>query len=115
MVGGHLAGWRAAIPGADRRVDAAAVAAAGAVVLAAAEPLHPGSEASMYGFLLFVFGAVPLAAPRVTERLDLRLDLIGTRGGEHVELKPWRVSLEQGVGLLCTLAGAVGLGGLFLV
>lgn len=109
------AGWRAAIPDADRRVDAVAVAAAGVVVLAALRPFYPGGEAVAYGVLLFVLGVVPLAVPRVTERFDLWFDLIGTRGGEHVELKPWRVYLEQGTGLLMVLAGAVGLGGLLFV
>lgn len=109
------AGWRAVIPGADRRVDAVALAAAGVVVLAALRPFYPGGEAAAYGLVLFVLGALPLAAPRALERFDIWLDLIGTRGGEHVEVKPWRVYLEQATGLLLTLAGAVGLGGLLLV
>jgi hypothetical protein len=109
------AGWRAVIPGADRRVDAVAVAGGGFVVLAALRPFHPSGEAVAYGVLFFVLGVLPLAAPRVMERIDLWFDLIGTRGGEHVEVKPWRVYLEQGTGLLLVLAGAVGLGGLLFV
>lgn len=108
-------GWRAAIPDADRRVDAVAVAAAGVVVLAAVRPFYPQGEAAAYGVLFFVLGVVPLAIPRTLERIDLWFDLVGTRGGEHVEVKPWRIYLEQGTGLLLTLAGAVGLGGLLLV
>lgn len=109
------AGWRAVLPDPDIRTDAAAVAGALLVVVAGTSPYRPPVGVGMTGFVLVVFGLAPLAAPRLVERIDLALDLIGTRGGENIEFEPWRIYLEQSVGFLLVAGGTVALGGLYLV
>lgn len=109
------AGWRAVLPDPDVRVDGAAVAGGLLVVVAATSPYLPPSGVSMTGFVLVVFGLAPLAAPRLVERIDLFFDLIGTRGGENVEFKPWRIYLEQSVGYLLVAGGTVAVGGFYLI
>jgi|GEM_PF-984059 len=109
------AGWRAVLPDPDLRADAAAVAGGLLVVVAATSPYRPPAEMVPLGFVLVAFGAAPLAAPRLVERVDLFFDLIGTRGGEDIEFEPWRIHLEQSVGFLLVAGGALAVGALYLI
>ncbi|MFB6268616.1 MAG: hypothetical protein ABEH83_01635 [Halobacterium sp.] len=102
------AGLRAAFDRDTRIVDAAVAFAAVALVLQAVVPVYVGGEAALYGAGFVLLGLPALAAPRVLERIDLFFDLLGTRGS--VELKPWRVLLEQVGGLALVLIGAALLG-----
>ncbi|MFC3476513.1 hypothetical protein [Halobacterium litoreum] len=104
--------WRAAIGTESRRVDAVAVGCAAVLSLSAFSPVYLGGGAAIYGILFLLLGGLGLAFPRVLERIELAFDLIGTRGGESVEPKPWRVYLEQVGSLLFVLFGAVAVGGL---
>lgn len=109
------AGWRAVLPNPDRRADAAAVVGGLLVVVAATAPYRPPADSTLLGFALVVFGTAPLAAPRLLQRVDLFLDLIGTRGGENIEFEPWRIYLEQSAGFLLVAGGTLAVGGLYLV
>lgn len=104
--------WRAGLRSAFDRdslaLDIAVAFAAGLLCLQAVLPVYVGGDAAAFGLVLFALGLPALAVPRVLERIDLALDLIGTRGS--VELKPWRVLLEQLGGLLFVLVGAVAIG-----
>lgn len=108
-------GWRAVLDTTNRRADAVAVTAAGALAVPAFNPVYFGPEAFPYGVLFLLLGGVGLVFPRVLEHVQLAFDLIGTRGGDNVELKPWRVALEQGVSLLLVLGATLAVGGLYLV
>lgn len=106
--------WRSGLRAAFDRdtvfVDAAVAFAAALLCVQAVSPVFLGVDALAAGFVLFLFGLPALAVPRVLERIDLALDLIGTRGS--VELKPWRVLLQQVGGLAFVLGAAVVFGAL---
>lgn len=102
------AGLRAVFDRAGVAVDVAIAFVAVLLCVQAVNPVYVGSNAVLFGVVLLLFGLPALAFPRVLERIDLFFDLIGTRG--DVELKPWRVFLEQVGGLALVLGAAVFLG-----
>ncbi|WP_336037398.1 hypothetical protein [Halobacterium yunchengense] len=108
--------WRRGLHSAFDRagvgVDAAVAFAAVLLLVQAVHPVYLGGGALAPGFVFLLLGLPALVAPRVLERIDLFFDLIGTRG--DVELKPWRVLLEQLGGLAFVLAAAVAFGALAL-
>ncbi|GAA0656726.1 hypothetical protein GCM10009019_20930 [Salarchaeum japonicum] len=106
--------WQAAFDVSSRRAGTIAGVAGACFLLSALAPVLVGGGAGVVGVLLVALGIPALAFPRDLERIDLAFDLIGTRGGENVEPKPWRVALQQVSGLALVAVGTVLLGGLAL-
>ena len=65
--------------------------------------------------VVLLLGLVQMSFPYALELLDLKSDLIGTRGGGDVEPRAWRVALTRLSGVLFAVVGLWFLGGLGLV
>lgn len=107
-------GWTAAFDVEDSRPAVVAAASAGVLALPAVAPVLVSPQVGLAGLLLVLFGVPGLAIPRRLERLDVAFDLVGTRGGENVEIRPWRVALAQLTGLGMVVVGALLVGGLYV-
>lgn len=109
-----FAGGLAAARGLSRDRALAVVAVptgvSAAVVAARTDLTLPGTTAA--AVVLVLVGLVQIAAPYALEMLDLRTDLIGTRGGRDVEPRAWRVKLTRLTGVGFATAGLWLLGGL---
>ena len=103
-------GWRAVFDTDDRRVTVLAVVSATLLAVQAWAPVYVASWP--YAIIFFVIGLPALVFPRAMERIDLAFDLIGTRGADDVELRPWRVGLKQAGGLVVVGLASVVLGAL---
>lgn len=103
-------GLRAAFDRESRALDLAVGFAAVLLGLQAVYPVFLGFEPVGAGVVLVLLGLPALLVPRLFERLDLFVSLLGTRGS--VELKPWRVLLAQVGGLAFVLAGTALVGAL---
>ena len=103
-------GWRAVFDREDGRATILAVGCAAVLGIQAWAPLYV--EGWPYALVFFLVGLPALVFPRTLEKIDLAFDLIGTRGGESVEPRPWRVGLQQVSGLVIVGLAAVGLGAL---
>jgi len=106
--------WQTAFGVSSRRAGTVAAVAGACFLVPAVAPVQFAGSVGALGILLVAVGIPALAFPRGLENLDLALDLIGTRGGERVEPKPWRVALQQLSGLVMVAVGTVLLGGLAL-
>lgn len=98
--------WQWGLGASSERAAAVAVVAAAAIGLTAFAPVVDLWRA-LLGLALVLVSLPAVAFSRKLERLDLWFDLIGTRGGENVEISPWRVAIRQVVGLFGVLVGAV--------
>jgi len=98
--------WQSGLGASSERAAAVAVVVAAAIGLTAFAPVVDLWRA-LFGLALVLVSLPAVAFSRKLERLDLWFDLIGTRGGENVEIRPWRVAIRQVVGLFGVLTGAV--------